>query len=283
MLSYLSQVLSYSSRNLMTVGAAALFVFSIVSRHDIALGQSRLDAQYTISAAGVSIGKSQITAQITDAQYSASATGHASGFLSILVKGEGTASVRGSIADGRLRPAQFTAAIKKDDENSEIKMTFDGDSVAELSAQSVVSDAGRVPVTDDLRKGIVDPLTAVLLVNGSPGTMSDGICQRTLPIFDGRRRFDLDLKFSRMDQAKTSKGYQGPVVVCSVKFRPIAGHHPTSTLVQYLAGGREIELWLAPIKGTPLLAPLRLTTTNTIGNLVVDADQFEISVLTGGQ
>jgi hypothetical protein len=267
----------------MTIGAAALFVFSTVSRHDIAFGQSKLDAQYTISAVGVSIGKSQITAQISDTQYSASATGQASGVLSILVKGEGTASVRGSIANGRLRPAQFTAAIKKDNENSEIKMTLDGDSVAELNAQSAVSDTDRVPVTDDHRKGIVDPLTAVLLVNGSPGTMSDGICQRTLPIFDGRRRYDLDLKFSRMDQAKTAKGYQGPVVVCTVKFKPIAGHHPTSTLVQYLAGGREMELWLAPIKGTPLLAPVRLTTTNTIGNLVVDADQFEVSALTSGQ
>src|SRR5215470_3775226 len=101
--------LSYRSRYLTTVAAAAVFVVSIVSRPDIALGQSRLQAQYTISAAGISIGKSDITAQIGDAQYSASAKGQASGVLSILVKGEGTASVQGSIASGRLRPAQFTA------------------------------------------------------------------------------------------------------------------------------------------------------------------------------
>jgi Protein of unknown function (DUF3108) len=276
MFSHFARNLAFGSRYIMIVVGVALSASSFVSGHDIALAQSKLIVQYTISAAGISIGKSELTAQITGSEYSASATGQASGFLSVLVKGEGTARVRGAIANGVLRPAQFTAAIKRDSENSEITMTIDGGSVAELSAQNAVLDADRVPVTDDHRKGIVDPLTAVLLLNGSPGTMSDGICQRTLPIFDGRRRYDLDLKFSRMDQAKTAKGYQGPVVVCAVKFKPIAGHHPTSTLVQYLAGGRDIELWFAPVKGTPLLAPIRLTTTNTIGNLVIEADQFEV-------
>jgi hypothetical protein len=282
MLSCPSRNLSYLFRNLMTVGLAALFV-SVASGYDIASAQSRLDARYTISAAGVSIGKSEITAQFSDAQYSASSTGHASGVLSILVKGEGTASVEGSIVNGQPKPGQFTAAIKKDDENSEIKMKMDDGFVVELSEQSAPSDPDRVPLTDDSRKGIVDPLTAILLVNGSPGMMSDSICQRTLPIFDGRRRYDLDLKFSRMDQAKIAKGYQGPVVVCTLKFKPIAGHHPASTLVQYFAGGREMELWLAPIKGTSFLAPVRLTTTNTIGNLVVDADQFEVTASTNVQ
>jgi len=277
MFSFSSRRVGFGSRCRVIAGAVVLLAASIVSNQDIASAQGKLVAQYTISVAGITIGKSELTAQIGGADYSASATGHASGFLSILVKGEGTARVQGAVANGVLRPAQFTAAINKDNENSQITMTFDGDAVTELSAQSATPDQDRVPLTDAHRKGIMDPLTAVMLVNGSSDTMSNDICQRTLPIFDGRRRYDLDLRFNRMDEAKTAKGYQGPVIVCSVKFKPIAGHHQSSALVQYLAGGREMELWLAPVKGSPILAPLRLTTTNTIGNLVVDADQFEVT------
>jgi hypothetical protein len=106
------------------------------------------------------------------------------------------------------------------------------------------------------------------------------VCRRTLPIFDGRRRYDLDLTFKRMDEVKVAKGYQGPVAVCAVKFTPIAGHHTSSLLVKYLSEGREFELWLAPVSGTPILAPVRLTTTNLIGNLVVDAEQFYVGATT---
>ena len=40
-----------------------------------------------------------------------------------------------------------------------------------------------------------------------------------LPVFDGRRRYDLKLTFKRMDQVKADKGYAGPVAVCAVSFQ----------------------------------------------------------------
>jgi hypothetical protein len=74
---------------------------------------------------------------------------------------------------------------------------------------------------------------------------------------------------------KAAKGYQGPVVVCSITFQPIAGHRADSKLVKYLSQGRDMELWLAPIAGTRVLAPFRLSVTNIIGNIVIEASQFE--------
>ena len=41
--------------------------------------------------------------------------------------------------------------------------------------------------------------------------------------------------------------------------------------------GREIELTLAPIAGTRLLAPFRLSIFNMLGNIVVEATAFETS------
>src|SRR5262249_56601728 len=99
-------------------------------------------------------------------------------------------------------------------------------------------------------------------------------CRRTLPIFDGRRRFDLALSFKRIDRVKAGKGYAGPAVVCAVTFQPIAGHRVGSPLVKYL-DGREIELTLAPIARTRLLAPFRLSIISMLGNMAVPASAFQ--------
>ena len=85
-----------------------------------------------------------------------------------------------------------------------------------------------------------------------------------------------------MDQVKTATGYQGPVVVCAAAFRPIAGHRADSALVKYLSGGRDLELWLAPIVGTNVLGPYRLSVANLIGNLVIEAVRYESSGRAGG-
>jgi hypothetical protein len=74
---------------------------------------------------------------------------------------------------------------------------------------------------------------------------------------------------------RAEKGYAGPVVVCAITFAPIAGYRTSSTLAKYLADGRDIEIALAPIAGTRLLAPFRVSVANMLGNLVVQANRFE--------
>ena len=51
----------------------------------------------------------------------------------------------------------------------------------------------------------------------------------------------------------------------------------SSTLVKYLSEGRDMELWLAPIAGTRVLAPFRVSISNMIGNLVLQATTFQTS------
>src|SRR5262249_117637 len=83
----------------------------------------------------------------------------------------------------------------------------------------------RVPVTNSNRQGIVDPLTALLFSADAAGEgLFPEACRHTLPIFDGHHRYDLKLRFKRMDKVTAEKGYAGPVVVCSVNYEPIAGH-----------------------------------------------------------
>jgi hypothetical protein len=131
-------------------------------------------------------------------------------------------------------------------------------------------------VTEANRQGIVDPLTAMLFSAAAEGDgLSQQACRHTLPIFDGQQRYDLKLAFKRMDKVTAEKGYAGPVAVCSLRYEPIAGHIASTTLVKYLSEGREMEIALAPVIGTRLLAPFRLSVMSMLANLVIEASRFE--------
>ena len=78
-----------------------------------------------------------------------------------------------------------------------------------------------------------------------------------------------------MDKVTAEKGYAGPVVVCSLRYEPIVGHISSNALVKYLSEGREMEVALAPVAGTRLLAPFRLSVVSMLANLVIEASRFE--------
>jgi len=133
-----------------------------------------------------------------------------------------------------------------------------------------------VPITEADRSGIADPLSAVLMpAQLGGGTMAASDCNRTLKIFDGRRRYNLALSYNRMDNVKIEHGYSGPVLVCGVVLQPIAGYRADSMIVKYVAGRSNMELWFAPIAGTSVEAPIRVLMPTLIGTLKIQADQFE--------
>jgi hypothetical protein len=110
-----------------------------------------------------------------------------------------------------------------------------------------------------------------------PGTgdiLSPEACQRTLAIFDGRLRYDMQFAFKRMDKVKADKGYAGPVVVCAAYFSPVAGYIPSRAAIRYLARQRDMEVWLAPIAGTRVLVPYRAQGPTPIGLAMLQAVEF---------
>ena len=194
--------------------------------------------------------------------------------MKALMDGEGSFTARGPITDDHPVPTNFTSKIVSNGQTSDVTMVLDEGSVKELAA-TPLSSSGRVPVTEANRQGIIDPLTAMLFWAVAPGAFSQETCRRTLPIFDGHQRYDLKLAFKRMDKVTAEKGYAGPVVVCSLRYEPIVGHISSNALVKYLSEGREMEVALAPVAGTRLLAPFRLSVVSILANLVIEASRFE--------
>ncbi len=256
-------------------------VFLVPGAHH-ASAQGKLDARYTIAVAGISVGQAVWKVDVGQDRYTISANGGASGLLKVLVSGQGEATAQGLIQNGIPVPVSYLSKMTSDDEASDVKVTFEDRNVKDLVVAAPPPQLDRVPVTDAHRKGVMDPLTALVIPMGGSSDvislgeqLSDAVCKQALPIFDGRRRFDLRLAYKRVDRVKTERGYQGPVVVCTMTFHPIAGHRPSSTLTKYLSEGRDMELWLAPIAGTHLAAPYKLTIANMIGAMTISATQWD--------
>jgi len=243
---------------------------------DDAHAEGNLDASYTISFARIPVGEITATAVFGESEYAMSAHARASGALkALLVDGEASFSTQGTIKGGHPVPTTFTSKIVSNTETSDVRMVLDEGNVKELVATPPPS-SDRVPVTNSNRQRIVDPLSALLFsAAAARDGLSEEACRRTLPIFNGHERYDLKLAYKRMDKVTAEKGYAGPVVVCSVSYEPIAGHRANIPLVKYLSEGREMEIALAPIAGTRLLAPFRLLVVSALANLMIEANRFE--------
>ena len=240
-----------------------------------ALAQGRLKASYTISMTGVSIGQIVWLVDINEKRYVTSAHGKASGMLSVLVSGEGSVVTHGVIADDRMVPSYFTSRISDDEGNSDLRMTFEDGAVKDVIGPPP-PPANRIAVTEADRRGVSDPLTAMLIpVPVGGDALASANCARVLPIFDGRRRYNLALSFKRLDKVKLARGFSGLVLVCGVILQPIAGYRADSMLVKYVAGRRDLELWFAPIVGTSFIAPIRVLLPTLLGTLEIAAEQFD--------
>jgi hypothetical protein len=255
-----------------------------------AKADTRLHMHYVISMTGVSIGQLIWTIDVNDQAaniYRASASGKASGPLSILVNGDGRVAVQGTIAraapeDGgewQLLPGFFTSNVTDDGEVSGLQMTFEGGAVKTLRRDAPLPKDGRIPVREADMHGVTDPLSAMLIaVRG--GVLAGQDCNRALAIFDGLRRYDLALSYKRVDRVKIERDYVGPVLVCTVVLHPIAGYRADSLLVKYVSGRQGMEIWFAPMAGTALAVPVRLVMPTAVGTLEILADRFEATTLT---
>ena len=264
------------ARYLIGFGATTL-VGGLVDAHwGCVKAQGRLDAHYRASLGGVPLGSGTWVVDVHEDQFTASMSGGTTGILRLFAKGRGTSSVRGTVSQGQPTAVSYESSIQTDKKYDEVQMVLNGGTVKEYAAEPpTILTPDRVPVTDAHRRGITDPMTASLIrVSGNGDTFSPEACQRKLAIFDGRMRYDLRLAFKRLDKVRSERGYQGTVVVCAVYFSPVAGHIPQRPVIKYLADLHDIEVWLAPISGTRLMAPYRVSVPTPLGMGVLEATQF---------
>jgi len=266
---------SLSLRVLSSLCAGAFVLFAAPS----AFAQGKLEAHYEATLAGIPVGKGAWVIDISDDQFSASASGGTAGLLKAFAGGSGTGASQGRVVNGALVATNYSASTTTSKKTEAIRIVLANGNVKEYAIEPEPPvDPDRIPVTDAHRRGVYDPMTGSMLrVPGAGDPLSPEACRTGAAIFDGRMRYDLKLDFKRMETVKAEKGYRGPVVVCAIYFSAVAGYIHERPVIKYLAAQRNIEIAFAPVAGTRILVPFRMVVPTPLGTAMLEATQFVTS------
>lgn len=260
------------------VAAAGVLAFGLGVSVDPASAQAKLDAKYTATLAGLPIGKGTWVIDLDDSNYTSTMSGGTSGLVKLFAGGHGVSTVRGVWSGDRSIASVYTSEIKTKHKTDHVDITVEAGRIKDFKVSPPVDDEpDRVPITEAEKRGVTDPMTGSIFHVPSGELLSATACKRTLPLFDGRFRYNLKLTFKRMDTVKAGKGYAGPVLVCSVIFAPVAGFVPDRKAIKYLVSMRDAEVWLAPLQGTRMLVPFRVEVPTPLGTGALEAREFIVT------
>jgi hypothetical protein len=235
-------------------------------------------ARYSIKLIGLSLGGATLEGSIEPDAYQIDATAKLAGVAALVSSSRGAASASGLMTQGRVAPNAYatTSANATMTRTVRIAMASGTVKAAEI-APPFEELPGRVPVTEAHKQKIVDPLSALIMTVPENGAViGPAACARSLPIYDGWARFNINLTYVGLRQVKV-KGYEGPVAVCAARYVAVAGHRPDRPATKFMEDNKEMEVWLAPVGESRALAPFRISVATMIGTTVIEAVEFESS------
>jgi hypothetical protein len=257
------------------VFAVLPIVVALVLAGPVAADETRLKVKYGISVSGFPVASARLDFKLNGKGYTVEGSAKATGIARLFSDGRGKVSAKGTLKGARPVPAVFTYDFTDDGDKETLKMAFSGNRVGKIELNPPVSPKKlkrRVPLKRSHKIGVLDPLSALFIP-----AKADNVCNRTLPIFDGEERFDLVLTPKRTDRFRGGrKNYKGRVVVCAVSYRPIAGHRPGKKEVKRMQRNSGMEIWMAPIGDTGVMAPVLGRLTTKYGPAVVRARRFQL-------
>jgi hypothetical protein len=239
-------------------------------------GAASLDATYDVSLLGLSFGTATLSGQVEDSAYKLDVTARLTGLVGGFTGGRGSGAATGSFAGAKPSPATFAVSSASSSESRTVRMALERNAVRALEIEPPIdAKPDRVELKDGHRRNVMDPISAFLMPveGGSKGGAA--ACNRTLPIFDGAARYDIKLSYAGSREIAID-GYRGPISICKARYVPIAGHRALRPSTKFMAENREISTWLAPVSGTSLMVPVRISVKTMIGTAVIEATSLKV-------
>lgn len=264
---------------LVAVGAATLPL-----EHASAANENwptQVSAIYRLSFNGFDVGTYRFDAHFTGGAYSAIGKTDISAFFGAF-KWVGNFSGSGRVENAGVLPAAFEMSYKSKKKTTSVKIGFSGPAVS-----SVVLVPNKRPSPEAIAlkpenlKNVFDPMAAMIAVSDAD---AKNACNRTLPVFDGKVRYDLHLSFKAREpiSERHPSGQPKELIVCRVKYVPIAGHKPkdfTDPWIDY----NNIEIALRAVPKAGIYVPYRVTIPSGVGSAVMTADTINITAANNQQ
>ncbi len=239
-----------------------------------------IQATYGIYLSGFYLGDFRFSSRFRGGSYTFVGDTHIKPpIISMFFKWRGQVRSTGTVSGTRATPKAYDFSFKSNKKSGQLRMTFANGSVSKVVERPHKGLSRKhVPVRPEHLRGVLDPLSALMALKRHRRGGLRRACNQKIPVYDGKQRFDLVLSYKGIvGVSRNDTGaYAGPVVVCRVKYRPIAGYKPSNKTTQYIAKSNDIELWLMPLPRTNILVPYRINLPTPAGTASVKPRHFQV-------
>jgi hypothetical protein len=257
------------SRFLLPSLAAALLLLP-----QAGLADATASASYVVSLGGNIIATADFTLALSSESYDLKLNANVTGLASLVAAGIARAESNGAVTAEGLEADAFNLVTHSGGKEFRVQVQYTGGEVtAFVVTPPIVNNIDRVPIERKQLTQVNDMLAAFVLRRAR---LDRSVCDYRAQVFTGIERFDLDFDYARDDTATSPRtGYQGPVVLCKINYKPISGHFTTSELTNSLAEDDRILVWYMPLSDTGYFIPYRVLLTTSMGDLSMVLTKLE--------
>jgi hypothetical protein len=238
---------------------------------------SRLAIAMNLYAGGISLGKVDLDATIRGNQYHAVSNLETSGIVNAFWQARIQATSSGEIQGNRLQPSLYDSFTTKKDSKQQVSLTYEPDGNIRVFADPAYSLA-KHPITPEQQKGTYDPVSAILYVASGLGANAKNPCDVLAPVFDGRRRYNIEVKKEKDTNVDMDNGlYKGPAVQCEARYNQIAGF--SQKVLDTNASFPLLHAWVATFQGAnghAFVVPLRVWAKTPYGVVAAVTSELKI-------
>jgi hypothetical protein len=227
---------------------------------------SSIQLVWQVYLGGFNLGNVGLKTSFTGNSYSAVSKLKTAGVVNSFYEAVIDASSTGTVSAPGLLPKKYNSNTNNEKQNQKVDLTYSASGI-ELFADPAYN-VNRFPVSDEMKRGTLDPLSGIVFSLSGVSITAAKPCGDTVKVFDGRRRYDIELKFDKIEQIKSDGGYSGPAVKCMVTYKQLAGFKPNLNKGKSLPA---ITTWFARLdsaSGGPVksfMVPVKIMTETPYG------------------
>jgi hypothetical protein len=238
---------------------------------------STVQLVWQVYLGGFNLGNIGIKSSFAGNSYSAVSRLKTAGVVNSFYEAIIDATSVGAVANTGLQPQKYDSNTNNEKTNQKVGLTYSAAGIQLFSDPPYNTE--RFPVTEDQKRGTLDPLSGLVFALSGISQSATKPCGETVRVFDGRRRYDIELNYVGQDKVKTDGGYSGPAVKCTVIYKQLAGFKPN------LNKGKSIPVittWLAPMEssaGGPVkkfMVPVKIMTDTPYGVALAHARKVTV-------
>jgi hypothetical protein len=224
-----------------------------------------IDLKYRIFVGGLEAGEVKLQINHGESTYHAKSEIRSLGLVDVLIKFRSKSFSKGRVINNIVSPTLHEAHNMWRGDPRSVVMSYNDSGPDMVDVAPLPKDDDRLPVKEEMKLATVDALSAALVTSLSAMSEANR-CNKSVPIFDGRRRYNIHVK-GEAEQAVEGPVYSGDAYRCKLKIERIAGHSRSPWMPQ--RDDESGDVWFARLAPAWTPIPVRFEADIGMGSLVI--------------